>query len=134
MRLALSNEVLLARLRELGITGSARTASVFCYFPPVKVLWKAEHTIRVSDQSINVTVPAPTEGESSETASLGTVGVDDVRESMQIQPLPSKIGTSMRFTIWLPRADRGRVLNAWSPDPADLIDELPLGYDSTTIQ
>jgi hypothetical protein len=133
-RLALTNEVLLAELRRIGIRGSARTASVFCYFPPVKALWKAEHTIRLSDQSINVTVPTPMEGEVPETASLGAADVEELRESMQIQALLAKIGTSMGFTIWLPRADRGRVLKAWSPGPGELIEELPLGYDSTTMK
>jgi hypothetical protein len=57
---------------------------------------------------------------------------DEIRESMQIQALLARIGTQMGFSIWLPRADRTRVLKAWTPAPGDLLDALPLGYDSTT--
>lgn len=137
-RLALTNSILLNRLRDLGITGSARTASVFCYFPPVKALWKGEHIVQLSDHSISVTVPTPTpttaDGSDSEPSTSGELTPEDVRESMQIQALLAKIGVSVGFKIWLPRADRGRVLKVWNAGPEDLAEELPLGYDSTTMK
>ena len=53
---------------------------------------------------------------------------------MQIQGLLAYIGTEMGFRIWLPKADRGRVLKVWNAQPGELVDELPLGYDATTMK
>jgi len=38
------------------------------------------------------------------------------------------------YTIWLPRADRGRVLKVWHAQPGEMVDDLPLGYDATTMK
>lgn len=128
-RIVVTNGVLLEGLRALGLEGSARTLSRFCYYPPVRALWKGEHTVKRSDKPVSVTVPLPTEGEEAEESDK-----DELRESMQIQALLAHIGTSMGFSIWLPKADRGRVLKAWTPEPGQLLDELPLGYDATTMK
>lgn len=56
-------------------------------------------------------------------------------EHTKIQALISKIGESMGFRIWLPFADRQRVLEVWKP-VADtvLLGHLPLNYDSVTLR
>ena len=36
--------------------------------------------------------------------------------------------------IWLPKADRARILTMWKPDEGSLLDELPLNYDDTTLR
>jgi hypothetical protein len=133
-RIVISNQVLLDGLRKLGLAGSAQTASVFCYFSPMKALWKGEHTVKRTDKSISVTVPGPVDAEDTGESATEESGAEEIRESMQIQALIAKIGTSMGFAIWLPRADRGRVLKAWSPEKGELLDDLPLGYDSTTLK
>lgn len=133
-RIVISNQVLLDGLRKLGLAGSAQTASVFCYFSPMKALWKGEHTVKRTDKSISVTVPGPVDAEDTGESATEENGAEEIRESMQIQALIAKIGTSMGFAIWLPRADRGRVLKAWSPEKGELLDDLPLGYDSTTLK
>ncbi len=53
----------------------------------------------------------------------------------KIQALISKIGESMGFRIWLPFADRQRVLEEWKP-AADsvLARRLPLNYDTVTLR
>ena len=132
-RIVESNAVLLDGLRGLGLSGSARTLSRFCYHLPVKALWKGEHTVKRSDKPVSVTVPLPAESEETDEADTDSVQ-ESIRESMQVQALLARIGTSMGFSIWLPKADRGRVLKAWTPEPGQLIDELPLGYDSTTMK
>jgi len=81
-----------------------------------------------------VTVPGPVDAEDTGESVTEESGPEEIRESMQIQALIAKIGTSMGFAIWLPRADRGRVLKAWSPEKGELLDDLPLGYDSTTLK
>ena len=129
MKIVLSNEVLLNGLRKLGIEGSARTISRFCYFPVMKSLWKGEHTIKRTDKSINVTVPSAEDNEISEELDKKTIS-----DSMQIQALISSIGETMGFTIWLPKADRARILMAWAPKEGVLLDDLPLSYDSITMK
>lgn len=158
VQIAETNKAIQAAARDLGLTGSARTISCFFYLPPVKGLWRGEHTIQLPGRSVSVAVPTEMEGEEvvedAGTAipgagtrpagqlamggeQLGKVGgapADEIRESMQIQALLAKIGTMMGFSIWLPRADRSRVLKAWTPGPGELLDALPLGYDTTTTK
>lgn len=128
-RIVVTNKLLLDGIRTCGLEGSARTATRFLYFPPMKTLWKGEHTVKRTDKSISVTIPTVADSEEADE-----VDKESIRESMQIQALIAKIGTSMGFSIWLPRADRGRVLKVWKPGPGELLDDLPLGYDSTTMK
>lgn len=146
-----TNQAIQAAVHELGLTGSARTISRFFYVPAVKVLWRGEHTVQLSGRSVSVAVP--TEADEDEVAgcadaALAGPGVDaagqpapaecapadEIRESMQIQALLARIGAMMGFSIWLPKGDRSRVLKAWTPGPGELLDELPLGYDTTTTK
>jgi hypothetical protein len=76
-----------------------------------------------------VTVPHNAKTEKNETPNEG-----EIRESLQIQAALAKIGSRMGFQIWLPRADRGRVLTKWKPDAGVLIEELPVGFDLTTMK
>jgi hypothetical protein len=121
-----TNDVLLIGIRAAALQGSARTISRFCYYPPMKALWKGEHTVRRPEKTVAVTVPdAPEADEISE---------GDLRESMQVQALIARIGATMGYSIWLPKADRGRVLRAWNAEEGQLLDDLPLGYNSTTMR
>jgi hypothetical protein len=40
----------------------------------------------------------------------------------------------MGFQIWLPRADRSRVLTKWKPEPGVLLENLPVGFDQATMK
>lgn len=128
-RIIETNKIILEGIRALGLEGSARTITKFIYSPPVRSLWKGEHTVKRIDKDVSVTVPTVPIEEEEDVSDL-----DSVRESMQIQGLIAKIGTAMGFTIWLPKADRSRVLKVWKAEPGELLDELPLGYDATTIK
>jgi len=128
-RIAKTNPIILNGVRALGLDGSARTIARFFYSPDVKPLWKGEHTIKRADKDVSVTVPTTPDVEEEEETDK-----ESVRESMQIQALIAKIGTMMGYSIWLPKADRGRVLKAWKAEPGELLDQLPLGYDSTTMK
>ncbi len=56
-------------------------------------------------------------------------------EHTKIQALIAKIGESMGFRIWLPVADRQRVLEAWTPVLDNvLLGHLPLNYDTVTLR
>lgn len=127
-KITATSKLIMEAARSLGLDGSARTVSRFFYSEPIEALWKGEHTVKTIDGEISVTVP--TEADEEE---LTDVDAESIRESMQIQALLAKIGTEMGFKIWLPRADRSRVLKAWQAQPDELVNELPLGYDHTTI-
>lgn len=133
-RMALSNGVIFDALRQMGLPACARTISVFLYEPAVRALWKEPHTVKLPDGDVNVSVPTiPEEEEEEEGDEPDDVVHDEIRESMQIQGLLAKIGAAMGCKIWLPKADRSRVLKAWTPEPGQLLESLPLAFDSTTI-
>ena len=126
-----SNTLLFDAIRMSGIGGDARKISQYCYYAPVKELWRGEFS---APQEIL------TSGQPKEF--IVTVAVDDVddrldeievRESIKIQGLLAKIGEQMGFDIWLPNPDRARVAKVWQPaDPRTLLTTLPLSYDKAT--
>lgn len=128
-RIVETNKIILQSMHRLGLLGSARTIGVFFYTPDVQALWKGGDTIKRTDRTaVSVVVPTSPDEEEEEA------NADTVRESMQIQGLVAKIGETMGFKIWLPRADRSRVLKVWHPEPDVLLDDLPLNYDSSTMK
>lgn len=127
-RIVQSNILLRKQIEALGITGSARTQSWFWYTDPVMPMWKKQHTIKRPDKNVSVTVPESHDSDEQEG------GAEEIRESHQIQAALGEIGARMGFRIWLPKADRGRVLKKWKSDDGDLLDSLPLNYDDTTLK
>jgi hypothetical protein len=125
-RMVQSNLLLRKHILALGIEGSARTQSRFWYFEPVMALWKKQHTIKLPDKSVTVTVP--------ENSEMEEEGEEEIRESFQIQALLAEIGARMGFRIWLPKSDRTRVLKKWKAESGDLLDMLPLNYDEATLK
>lgn len=133
-RIASTNDLLVEELNNRGLAGSARALSVFCYSPAMRSQWKDVHTVKRVDQDVDVVVPTAVDLTVPGVADGGESYGDEIRESMQIQALLARIGAEMGYSIWLPRVDRGRVLKAWNPKDEELLDDLPLGYDSTTLK
>ena len=51
-----------------------------------------------------------------------------------MQALLAQIGEQMHMQIWLPRNDRQRVLELWTPEAKEsLLERLPLNYDDVTL-
>lgn len=126
-----SNATLTNAIKATGVTGNARKISRYCYFAPVKELWRGEFSapqeVSPSNQSKEfiVTVASDDPDERSDDG--------EVRESIKIQGLLAKIGEEMGFDIWLPNPDRARVSKVWQPkDPRTLLTTLPLSYDKAT--
>lgn len=126
-----SNIELANAIRSAGVSGDARKISEYCYYPPVKELWRGEFN-----------APQETSSNNPSKEFIVTVASDDgdeqlddgeVRESIKIQGLLAKIGEQMGFDIWLPNPDRARVAKVWQPkDPRTLLTSLPLSYDNAT--
>lgn len=133
-KIAYSNLILAEAIRAEGVKGNARRISEYCYFEPVKELWRGEfsapkeHNNSDEAKSLILTVA------SDQDDSYVSVPDIDVRESIQIQGLLAKVGEEMGFDIWLPNPDRARVARVWQPrDPRCLLTSLPLSYDRTTL-
>jgi hypothetical protein len=126
-----SNSVLADAIRASGVTGDARKISEYCYFAPVKELWRGEFSapqeVSTGDHPKEFIVTVASD-DADEQLDEG-----EVRESIKIQGLLAKIGEQMGFDIWLPNPDRARVAKVWQPkDPRTLLTTLPLSYDKAT--
>lgn len=88
-------------------------------------------TQRVRSTSKDIEVSIPDNSDKSEDQAKVE---PDVRESIKIQALLADIGEKMGFKIWIPKSDRGRVLQEWKPEPDVLLDTLPLNYNQATIK
>lgn len=81
-----------------------------------------------------VAVEVPEEAEDELEAAVAGEGKAAPRESAQIQALLAKIGETMGFRVWMPKADRAAVLTQWQPRDGVLLDRLPLNYDDVTLR
>ena len=129
-----SNSILADCLKVEGVHGNARKICEYCYFEPVKELWRGEYSalkekINV-DKERELTVTVIADQEEIFEPSQDT----DIRESIRVQGLLARIGEEMGFEIWLPNPDRARVAKVWQPrDSRSLLTSLPLSYDKTTL-
>lgn len=87
------------------------------------------HTVNRADKVIEVSVPNDDQSfdDEAQTQNQG------VRESIKMQALIAQIGACMGLKIWLPKADRSRVLKEWKNNTEVLLDRLPLNYDEATL-
>lgn len=59
----------------------------------------------------------------------------ELRESIRVQAKIAQIGAVLGFTIWVPPADRGKVLEVLPKDFHDkVVGTLPLNYDLATLK
>lgn len=86
-------------------------------------------SIKRPDGIVTVTVP-----EDSPIDEIYRLEPEDIRTSIKIQSKIAFIGEKLGFTIWIPRSDRGRVLQNWTPAEKTLLDTLPLNYDDITLR
>lgn len=132
-----TNDLIVSAAQELGLPANARTITRFFYSNEAKQLWRQgqQHVVKLPEGVVRVSVPTHEEEDEEDRTSPAEVDADggELRESMQIQALLANIGAAMGFKIWLPRSDRSRVLKAWTPEPHQLLDSLPLAFDATTI-
>lgn len=85
------------------------------------------HKVRRPEGEIAVSIPQDSKGEE-------VIPRSEARESIKVQAMIAKIGSQMGLKIWLPRNDRTAVLSEWKADQGDLLENLPLNYDETTIK
>jgi hypothetical protein len=82
--------------------------------------------INRSEGTVTVTVPADEADDATPTGKAG-------RDSIRIQADLARLGEAMGFRVWLPRNDRGAVLQHWQAKQDSLLETLPLNYDNVTL-
>jgi predicted RNA-binding protein len=87
------------------------------------------HTVNRTEKVVKVSVPSDSELVDEDAPTQNP----EVRESIKMQALLAQIGTCMGMKIWLPKADRSRVLKEWKKGTEALLEKLPLNYDETTL-
>lgn len=87
------------------------------------------HTVNREDKVIEVSIPENNEDLTENEPAQN----HEVRESIKIQALLAEMGARMGMKVWLPKADRSRVLKEWQNNTEALLDRLPLNYDETTL-
>ena len=86
-------------------------------------------TMKIGNKTeIAVTTPDDEELKPEQTSAK------DIRNSIKAQARLSEVGEKLGFKIWLPRNDRSRVLEAWSPQGDSVLDELPLVLDKRILK
>ena len=88
------------------------------------------HTVNRPNKVVTVSVP----DDSAIIEETQSVKETETRESIRIQSLIAQIGERMGMSIWIPRADRLRVLKEWKKETQNLMERLPLNYDDTTLR
>jgi hypothetical protein len=88
------------------------------------------HVVRRADKDVTVTIPQAAE----EPPPAPLEAASEARESIRVQAMLADIGARMGLQVWLPKADRGAVLQEWTGDHSALLDRLPLNYDEVTLK
>lgn len=108
-------------------------ASRLKVYPISEILQKKLNVITVKTQDsklVQVSVP-----DNEELVSTNNkLGQPNQRESIQIQSLLAEIGDRMNLKIWIPRSDRQRILELWKNSNNNLLELLPLNYDTATLK
>ncbi len=128
-RIVKTNGIILEGFKNLGVSASARTICRFCYSPEIESLWKKQLRVKRGNKEVVVSIPTNDEKEAAED-----IEDDGPRESIVMQALIANIGATMGLTIWLPKADRARVLQKWNPQGGALLESLPLHYGDTAMK
>ncbi|MCX2742053.1 hypothetical protein [Pontibacter anaerobius] len=99
-----------------------------------------DHKFRVNkvDHFVPFEVASPVPVDFVEPTTTTTDEIIDeaplTRDSIRIQAKLAEIGDRMGYSIWIPRNDRSRVLEAWQPIKKSVLNDLPLNYDLDTIK
>lgn len=123
-----TNRMILQGFESLGIIGSARTISEFCYSGNFEPLWKPKLIAKRQGGDVEVTIPIEHEVEKA------NIPKDEERESIRIQALLADMGSQMGMKIWVPKSDRSRILKYWKNSKGNLLDVLPLNYNDSTLK
>ena len=100
-----------------------------------KRLLARRRKVRTLDREVEVEVPDDKDDDSLLGIKADTVSPSDSRISIQYQAKLAQIGAEMGFHIWIPRSDKGRVMELIPKVMhGQFLSLLPLNYDDTTLR
>ena len=108
---------------------TSRPATVY---PLSEADLKKIRPLRVKAQDKEITVSIP-----EDIPEQAVTGEEPIlqRESIRIQAFLAEIGERMNYQVWIPKSDRQRVLQQWTPkNPQSMLQRLPLNYDDATLK
>lgn len=91
------------------------------------------HKIKLNSEK-EIIVSIPDDGEEKNTPISKEEVAVEKRESLKVQARLSEIGEKLGMKIWLPRNDRGGVLDIWNPKQGSLLEDLPFSFDDVTLK
>jgi hypothetical protein len=113
------------------IRRQAQTPTVYPLSDSDKRHLRARPRVQTTAGTIAVEVPDSSDEQRDEGETAPAV----TRESIKMQALLCEIGVRMGFRVWLPPADRERVLELLDGDlRSSAIERLPLNYDEATLR
>lgn len=129
-KIVTSNKAIIDGFKFIGIDDTPRIIASFLYLGPLSSEWKPEiGKMKIRGKEINVSIP------DTAAETINSKKPIEQEESKSIQAKLAEIGETLGFNIWIPIADRGRVLEYWKPKKGTLLEELPIGgLDETTLK
>jgi hypothetical protein len=110
-----------------------RGGSLDFYSSALKGRWAQDRKVKTPEGEVTVVVPGDDEedGEQTDTA---TAKAPEARQSIQTQAKLAEIGAIMGFKIWVPGADRARVLDLIrATERRAFLETLPLNTNDATL-
>jgi hypothetical protein len=103
------------------------------YSSALKERWAEDRKVKTPEGEVTVVVPSDDEEEPEETTTA-PFKPPEARQSIQTQAKLAEIGATMGFKIWVPSADRARVLElVEARDRSAFIETLPLNTNEATL-
>jgi hypothetical protein len=103
------------------------------YSPPLAEEWQRNQLIKTERGPVPVIVPTDEDDDDANVDQIAEAPAD-ARKSIQIQAKLAEIGAIMGCRVWVPRNDRGRVLQqVGERHLSAFLNDLPLNYDDVTL-
>lgn len=106
------------------------------YSAALKGRWAEDRKVKTPEGEVTVVVPADDEEEEEgeETPAAAALKPPEARQSIQTQAKLAEIGAIMGFKIWVPNADRARVLDLIQlAERNAFLETLPLNTNEATL-
>ena len=107
------------------------------YEPPLRELWAPERKVKTVEGDLMVVVPTDEDDQEEADGVEAQQPADSApvsRKSLQVQAKVAEIGIKIGLRVWVPRADKGRILELLpASEHAAFLERLPLNYDEATL-
>jgi hypothetical protein len=103
------------------------------YSSALKERWAQDRKVKTPEGEVTVVVPGDDE-EEAEDSTTATLKSPEARQSIQTQAKLAEIGAIMGFKIWVPAADRVRVMElVQASERSAFLESLPVNTNEATL-